>query len=445
MCASPYLSVVVTTRNDNHGGDLDRRTQIFIDALAAQAERFRVPMELVVVEWNPPADRAPLASALRWPLDNEWIEVRIITVPPSVHSRFRYSDKLPMFQMIAKNVGVRRARGEFVLATNIDVLFSDPLFQWFASRSLEKSVLYRSDRVDVAREVPVGEPVEIQLEYCRRNVLRVCRKDGMWLVPSDSASHTLEDTTLSAAEVCQRLRRPEVSRPNGGAIARLYRALRRRMTGEVHGQRRNKIVGWQVLRLTWILAKTAIKPFGFLRKVPLVRLLTVEIPAARRRLRDFGYRPSLEELLDELTTARRRVPELHTMACGDFTLMDQGAWFAIRGSPELEMFSMHLDSLTLITAYRSGMPVRELPPDHVHYHIEHGGGWTPEQADALYRTMNQRGIRILLYPSFRRIATHLLEDKAYHLSSSDWGLALEQLPETVVTRRVVGRRIRAVS
>ena len=37
--------------------------------------------------------------------------------------------------MIAKNVGIRRARGEFVLATNIDILFSSELACIFAASS----------------------------------------------------------------------------------------------------------------------------------------------------------------------------------------------------------------------------------------------------------------------------------------------------------------------
>ena len=64
---SPYLSIVVTARNDNHGGDLTKRTQMFIDGLAAQATRHRVPIELILVEWNPPPDRRSLAEEMRWP------------------------------------------------------------------------------------------------------------------------------------------------------------------------------------------------------------------------------------------------------------------------------------------------------------------------------------------------------------------------------------------
>src|SRR5262245_3529622 len=108
--AAPYLSVVTTSRNDDHGGGLLARMQIFVDALAAQAARFGLPCELLIVEWNPPAERPGLVDALRWPADRGFCPVRIITVPPHAHRRLPHHDKMALFQMIAKNVGIRRAR-----------------------------------------------------------------------------------------------------------------------------------------------------------------------------------------------------------------------------------------------------------------------------------------------------------------------------------------------
>src|SRR5688500_10937699 len=62
-----HLSVVATSRNDNHGGFLTHRMQHFVDGLAAQCARHGLRAELILVEWNPPADRVPLAEELRWP------------------------------------------------------------------------------------------------------------------------------------------------------------------------------------------------------------------------------------------------------------------------------------------------------------------------------------------------------------------------------------------
>src|SRR6266481_6896768 len=108
----PYLTVVATARNDDHGGNPLYRMQLFVDGLISQCDRFKLPAELVLVEWNPPADRPRLAEALEWPASDGYCAVRIVEVPNELHSRLAYSNRLPLFQMIGKNVGIRRAHGE---------------------------------------------------------------------------------------------------------------------------------------------------------------------------------------------------------------------------------------------------------------------------------------------------------------------------------------------
>src|SRR5664280_188812 len=162
---APYLSVVVAARNDDHGGNLLGRMQVFVDAWINQGKRHNLSSELIIVEWNPPAGRERLAQALRWPNDTGPCEVRIIALPPEVHARYRDAAALPMCQTIAKNAGIRRARGEFILATNIDTVFSDELVQFLASRRLERGRMYRIDRHDVMSGVPLDGTLDEQRAY----------------------------------------------------------------------------------------------------------------------------------------------------------------------------------------------------------------------------------------------------------------------------------------
>src|SRR5262245_7880597 len=111
--ARPYLSVVATARNDDHGGNLLARMRVFVNALLSQCKRHNLLAELILVEWNPTADRPRLAQALEWPPEDGPCQVFIIEVPPEIHQRYRHWRVLPLYQMIAKNVGIRRARGEF--------------------------------------------------------------------------------------------------------------------------------------------------------------------------------------------------------------------------------------------------------------------------------------------------------------------------------------------
>jgi hypothetical protein len=167
--------VVATTRNDDHGGNQLARTQLFITGLAEQCDRFKLPVELLLVEWNPPIDRIPLAEALSWPR-SDWFQPSVLVVPGDVHRAFAHSEKLPLFQMIAKNAGIRRARAPFVLATNIDILFSDELFA-FLQAGLKQGTVYRADRLDIVADMdrrPLPSPAE-----CRALPwIRAHREDG---------------------------------------------------------------------------------------------------------------------------------------------------------------------------------------------------------------------------------------------------------------------------
>jgi hypothetical protein len=167
------ISFVVTSRNDDHGGNLLARTRLCLGSLLDQARRHGLRGELVLVEWNPPPDRPRLLEALDLRFDNPDFPVRVIEVPRTVHARLPLAEVLPLFQMIAKNVGIRRARCEFVLATNPDLLFSEQLIAFLAKERLDPGRLYRIDRRDVSRDIPFGLDVKGTLGWCRKHTVRV--------------------------------------------------------------------------------------------------------------------------------------------------------------------------------------------------------------------------------------------------------------------------------
>jgi len=174
----PLLSFVVTSRNDGQGDETVRRMQCFISNLLEQCRRFKLKAELVIVEWNPPLDKKRLAEVLQWPDAGKACSVRVLEVPSALHQRFENADHLPLFQMIAKNAGIRRARGRFILATNIDILFSNEMIAYFASGKLKPGLMYRVDRHDVDAAVIDRVSADERLQYCDQNVLRVLRQEG---------------------------------------------------------------------------------------------------------------------------------------------------------------------------------------------------------------------------------------------------------------------------
>ena len=196
---NPYLSLVVTARNDDHGGNLLDRMQAFVGGWLEQARRYAIDSELIIVEWNPPAGRPRLRETLSWPADPGPCRVRFIEVPPALHARFAHAEALPLYQMVGKNAGIRRARGEFVLATNIDILFSSELAAFLAGRRLRHGRMYRIDRHDAMSGVPVEAAIEEQLAWCRSHLIRVNTREGTFRVAPDGRP-VLMDGDIAAAD-----------------------------------------------------------------------------------------------------------------------------------------------------------------------------------------------------------------------------------------------------
>lgn len=166
---APYLSIIVTTRNDDE--ESVRRTQRFIDNIGRQARLFSLNTEIIIVEWNPPQSNKKLQEVLTNRCKNTCCDARIITVGNEIHKTFPNSDEIQLFQMIAKNVGIRRATGSFVLATNIDIILSNDLYKEISRHRLKKNRMYRVDRYDVDRGVLDVGPLDEQLVFCENNII----------------------------------------------------------------------------------------------------------------------------------------------------------------------------------------------------------------------------------------------------------------------------------
>eukprot|EP00741_Cyanophora_paradoxa_P022632 tig00021493_g21857.t1 len=166
---APYLSIVVVTRNDDYGGGLRRRFQVFLNSLADGAGRAGAPLELVVVDWNTPPGRRSVMEEYEWPVRHN-LTYRFVRVPPGVHRRFPNHAKIPLFEWVGKNAGVRRARGEYVLVTNQDVLLPDAFFAALAARRLRPDAFYLARRFDAnGTHLPEAPRAAVLADFLRRS------------------------------------------------------------------------------------------------------------------------------------------------------------------------------------------------------------------------------------------------------------------------------------
>jgi hypothetical protein len=521
----PYLSVVATARNDDHGANLLRRIQIFVNALAGQARRCQLPVELVLVDWNPPPEKPRLAEALRWP-DPGPCRFRVLTVEPELHRRYRHHQALPLYQMIAKNAGIRRAEGEFILATNIDILLSGELMEFIAARRLERGRMYRVDRHDVDADVPADASLEEQLAYCRTHRIRLNAREGTFALSPDGARRLGAVDVVTPAQgiffgrgwyppeqhfgqvfrwageeaeigilTSPQARILQLETEGGPATGfapfplRLLDAqaniideteVERRATLRVRvgpgadtvrlgiksgGQalRNGRVLSFRVFRCDWVAdsapesapltagpapfrplsrcREIAVSGLRFLwnlprRKGPVRFGLPFSArPTAGVRIHsDSGNGPSVAIGGESASVALPATPpaNLHTNACGDFTLAHRSHWMELRGYPEFDLFSMNIDAVFCYMAHYGGATEYVLPDPMRIYHIEHarGSGWSPEGEALLYQRLAAKGIPwIDSQKVFDWAADMERLQTAMIFNGEDWGLAAFDLPE----------------
>jgi len=165
------LSIVVVSRNDNHGQNMLERMKLSIYTNIEIFEELGVDVEYIIVDYN--TDKKEKLKDLFKFKNRKFVKIRFIEVPPSFHNQFKDSAKLPVNNMVARNIGIKRAKEDFVLATGIDVIFSKELAK--EMKNLKKGFIYRVNRYDVNRiifECKFKDSNKI-LEFCEKNIIDV--------------------------------------------------------------------------------------------------------------------------------------------------------------------------------------------------------------------------------------------------------------------------------
>ena len=149
-----FLSIIVASTNDDYNG-IRARMFAFTHHLSAAAEEVGLDYELIVVQYNPRLDtdylgkpynastddELPLSQLLPLTAESARARLRIVSVPPDLH---RHADKGKLWEFVAKNAGIRRARGRFVLLTNMDDIFPRDLLAWLAKEHAQADTVLRA-------------------------------------------------------------------------------------------------------------------------------------------------------------------------------------------------------------------------------------------------------------------------------------------------------------
>lgn len=165
---TPYISVVMAARNDDYGGGFQERLFRAVAHLTYEFAERGTLAEIIVVEWNPDPNAAPLADRLTRAASPP-TPLRIITVPHEVHASLPESTSRPMFEYWAKNVGLRRARGEFLLSTNPDIILGSQVHEYLSQRKLCKLNFYRADRLDLPASPAAPNTPDELMRWCEKH------------------------------------------------------------------------------------------------------------------------------------------------------------------------------------------------------------------------------------------------------------------------------------
>ena len=147
---TPSITIVVTARYDNYGGDVSER---ILKPLAFNAARLAdrgIAYEVVLVEWDPIPERPLLSDVLATRLpDLTERTIRRVVVAPEYQRALTQNPRAGYMEYLAKNVGIRRAAAPFVLVSNIDILLGRTVVDTLATEQLATGTIYRSPRYDI--------------------------------------------------------------------------------------------------------------------------------------------------------------------------------------------------------------------------------------------------------------------------------------------------------
>jgi hypothetical protein len=136
----PSITAVVVGRNDDYMSDFALRLR----ATIAWNAKY-LASEVIFVEWNPPADRELLSLELAKRFDF----LRAYVVSREIHNCISESSRVPLLEFHAKNVGIRRARCEWVLATNADAAFGPATIRKIVDSQLSDELVWSAQRIDI--------------------------------------------------------------------------------------------------------------------------------------------------------------------------------------------------------------------------------------------------------------------------------------------------------
>lgn len=168
----PILSIIYHGRSDNYGGDYKRRLAWSLSSIRKAFSSLQP--EIIFVNWNTLLHTPPLFED---PLFYKCSSgIKVYEIPNALHEDLLKKHKATgtYLEWYAKNFGIRRASGEYILQINSDNLILDNL-------SIEdlppKHVTYIGSRTEIDADILTIIPAQITQELLNEKIRRVLNTD----------------------------------------------------------------------------------------------------------------------------------------------------------------------------------------------------------------------------------------------------------------------------
>jgi hypothetical protein len=369
-------SFIVASRNDNHGGNMRAKNIFFINRWLHSIKKYNLNCELIIVDWN---SKIPLRKIIKTSLSNKKETIKIIEVPARIHEKIKNSKKINFFQMIAKNVGARRANGKFLIFTNIDVIFSEKFFSYLKNNTIKNETIYRTNRHDV------------NLKNLKKYLIS-------------------EDIIEKLTTHIQKINYTYDIKKN----KKIY--LRKTFINLLIQLGRNALHISLLIYISFIdfLANLIKLKTSNIKLLKLKKIILNNL----KLFKDMFNINNLKTLFDK---------KLHTNACGDFTMIDKKSFYKMNGYNEFEGFSWHIDSLLLFKAYYY-FKLNFINLKFPIYHINHEPGKTySENKKISIKKIKRIKLDFITDEKLLNLIKNYRLKKLDNNDKKNWGLAKEKL------------------
>ncbi len=300
----PYCSIIFVNRNDNYGSDQKQRIELFIKYYEIVVKKYPGIFEFLICDWNPPENKQSLEEAFKW--DNLQ-NVTHYSILKEIHQQLCPDNSRPILDYVGRNFLARRAKGEFIMIINQDILLSQSLIDFIGQEKLKKNYFYRCDRYDFKFE--------------------------------DFKFETLEEFKKQADE---------------NLIAKHIRSLNFKIPCSyfIGDEKFNE------------LKTVAHKKEKYDAKENLINSKFFSLKRKLNRIKDFFVKYDIDVFFYKRYF-------LHTNASGDFIIMSKKAFFKVRGFPQSYKFYMHTDSYMCVQLLAAGYKQIIFDRPHTVYHNDH--------------------------------------------------------------------------